>query len=292
MANIFTKNPAGSYYLTQCQLTDLTSCRNTIDGVVAYAQNDFSQQIRKATTPGVPLQGNLSVVGEPVIGNYAIDLGLKPVTPLSQEVMTARYNLATLYNTIQHSQSVVDHLRTSPTAQQYMDLNKLNAVSHTLAWNLSIFDTGQAVSCYMAGEENNCPATLATVQSNMQTYDNQYDDMYVFTCSEQTVAPTCSEYSTNICNIYTGTRFVNYPYDSTSYFGAISGQFTPSPNGKTLTYAGQWTPPSSRGNSQTLSGAFSLNPDGFWQAPQSQLTGFGAFCGSGDVYIRKIENPF
>ena len=112
LPHIFNKDAKGQYYFTQCQLSDLNSCANTIGGVIDYARNNFSQQIKDATKLGEPPQGNLAIVGQPVLGKYAIDFGLEQVPPLPQQTMEARYQLAMLYNKTIHDKNVVSHLLT------------------------------------------------------------------------------------------------------------------------------------------------------------------------------------
>lgn len=92
LANIFKKDPHGGYYATNCDFGDMKACNGVINGIISYAQDDFSKQV--SMTNKHP-HGNASPTG-PYISERIDDLlGLKePPSYAGKAVKKARKDLA------------------------------------------------------------------------------------------------------------------------------------------------------------------------------------------------------
>lgn len=170
LTQIFTKQSGGNYYFSSCGLDDLQACQATLAGIVDYAKNKFSQQI---SISGNQPQGNLVIVGQPVTETYASAFGLQSIPALMPETLSARLQLAELYQATARDKDLVDHILASSVATNLTPdaSNNLKAMQQALTWNESLFDTFNAMTCYTLGEEGGCSNVLQQIQQSSKPID-------------------------------------------------------------------------------------------------------------------------
>lgn len=173
LATIFKQAPGGSYYITTCNLDSLDSCENVIGGILDYAKGKFAEQIK--FKDGKP-QGILSVVGKLEPMPYSVLFNLtKPEAP-GREIIEARIELAKLHDNVTSKKNFVDHILSSATIAPLLTESAKNALQKTqyiLAGNLDSFQSYSAMSCYLPGEWNRCPAIAQSIKQDQQPVDEE-----------------------------------------------------------------------------------------------------------------------
>lgn len=176
LPKIFSEKTSGGYYITTCSLDALRDCQGAIDGIIRYAQTDFNQQIKAKNSHARP-EGNLVVVGEPLVESYANKFRLNNLPPLDAKTLMNRLEIAEMYHKLKPKKDFFDHMRMSPivgylTPKAHDDLNKL---FYHLDWNWSLFEQFSAVQCFLPGSEKRCKEII----DNIKTYSKPIDDVIV-----------------------------------------------------------------------------------------------------------------
>lgn len=182
LANIFAKKAGGGYYITTCSLDNLKDCNGTIDGIIDYAQNNFSQQIKPNLDTGKPV-GNLVVVGQPLLTTYSSNFNIDPAPPLDPTVVAARLQLTDMYNSMKKKKTFFDHFVASPAAGHFTpDGDKLiRSIQSALTYNASLYDQFGAIHCWMPGEESECAGIIDSIKQINKSIDQQAIDYYMDT---------------------------------------------------------------------------------------------------------------
>lgn len=169
---IFSQKTDDGYFITNCNLSDIKSCKAVINGVILYAQSSFSGQIRDSG--GGPPTGKLAVVGEPVLETYANKFSLQPAPPLDPNIVTTRLDLANEYATLNTNKKFIDHYIDSPSSNYFTPAAAalLHDMQTKLNWNWSLFDQFGAIQCYQPGEEQQC----FTIFENVKKYSKPIDE--------------------------------------------------------------------------------------------------------------------
>lgn len=159
LPDIFKKDPSGKYHIVGCTLDNLDECSKAIGDIIDYAQGKFSKQI--SVVGGKP-QGNLATVGEPTLGSYMLEFNIDPPPLPDPAIIAARMKLVGMYNETFANKVFVDHLLHSRVAQYIIAsvADALKAAQDNLNWNYSLFDQFGAISCYLPGEESQCPSIV------------------------------------------------------------------------------------------------------------------------------------
>lgn len=186
LANIFAKEAGGGYYITSCSLDDLKACKGAIDGtdgktgIITYAQNDFSQQIKPNKVTGRVPDGNLAAVGEPFLATYHSKFNIDAPQPIDPSAITARLQLAEFYNTTKERKIFVDHLLASSVAADITKTYKDQLIStqSSLNWNTSLFDQYGAIHCWSPGEESQCSSIMSNIQAQARPIDKKMLDYF------------------------------------------------------------------------------------------------------------------
>ena len=169
LARIFQKAPGGNYYITTCSLDKLDDCRGIIQGVIDYANKDFTAQFTN------PSPNKLAALGKPTkIIPYATLFHIaKPMEP-SPEVKQAQTELLNLYHDMLTQKTFVDHISNSQIfVSQLLETtrNTLKATKDSLDYNVQTIHD-QAMNCYTAGMWQTCPAVVANINAQLRPFDS------------------------------------------------------------------------------------------------------------------------
>lgn len=181
LPKIFTKKKDEDYYFTTCSLDNLKDCRQVLNGIINYAQVDFKQQIHPNGVGEKP-NGNLVVVGEPMLTTYASKFNLMPAPRLEMSILKNRLELGTLYKNVKNTKTFFDHYITSPVATYFSAdaFNIIKNIQESLNWNLNLI-RDYAPMCYISGDEMRCPEILKSIIDNSKTLDQSAIDYYINT---------------------------------------------------------------------------------------------------------------
>lgn len=237
LANIFAKKAEGGYYITTCSLDNLKDCQGTIDGIIAYAQNDFSQQIKPNPDSGAPV-GNLVVVGQPLLTTYSSKFNTDPAPTLEPSVVTARLQLANMYNMMKKNKTFFDHFVASPLAEYFtIDGNKtIRGLQSALTYNASLYDQFGAIHCWSPGEESECLGIMANIKQGSKIINQKTVNYYMNTAFHEIPAD---------CYYYPVGNSEENSYANYCLGKWIDGTFTIqlSDDKKTLNYYGDYKEP-------------------------------------------------
>lgn len=168
LANIFAKKPdkpESGYYLTRCSLENLKDCQAAIDGIIRYAQTNFSKQIKAAGTGKRP-EGNLAVVGAPFVVTYSSKFNLLPAPLIDPGLLQQRIALTKEYQALHANKIFIDHYINSPAAAYFKpETDKLiRDIQANLDWNISLYQQFDALRCYLTGAEGDCPVIIKNIE--------------------------------------------------------------------------------------------------------------------------------
>ncbi|KAJ9461355.1 hypothetical protein DIPPA_21231 [Diplonema papillatum] len=90
LTQILSKDPAGNYYVLECQFTDMTACQDAANGLLNYATTDFSTQFNFNTAEGLAFLGDGFYTYQPA--SY-VGVATTP-TWVTADVTQARQSLA------------------------------------------------------------------------------------------------------------------------------------------------------------------------------------------------------
>lgn len=217
LAQIFANNTNG-YYITSCELSNLSVCQDSINGILGYAINSFSNQIN--ITNG-DITGNAAPIGYTYLP-YTI-LGLNAAsTIITPQITQARMNLTNVYETLQEQNIFVSHL-TASWVVKYIQSNVLNNLQNILTsinYNIGLLEdqNSGAIACYT--EPENCVATEQNLINSFVLINADFLSQFN-TAFELNYLSACQN-GNNYCycpNIYPGSVFngIAYPIGENNY---------------------------------------------------------------------------
>lgn len=168
LPKVFEKGEGG-YYVTSCTLADLADCKNTINGILDYAVNNFPTQLNGTTGELLNyVMGSLEYMG--------LTIGNSTITPA---IETARETLGeTYFNQIAQSIFINHLLESSFMSAQYIEayiLNELQNQYKNLQNNIVVLQDPNVgvVQCY------NNPPNCADVEQNIQQLSNPINSSFI-----------------------------------------------------------------------------------------------------------------
>lgn len=235
LSNIFSQKTEDGYYITKCNLSDLTACKAVIDGVIHYAQSDFSGQIKDGNG-GRPI-GQLEVVGEPVLETYSNKFSLQPAPPLDPTIIMHRLELANIFNILKFNKKFFDHFISSPASSFFTPAasSLLRDMQSKINWNWSLFDQFGAINCYEPGGENLCGSILENIKKYTKEIDQNDIDYYLNNGFHE-INSGCIYVPVGI----PGQQYQNYAYNCNGTWLDGSFIFNMSNDRKKLSLNGDW----------------------------------------------------
>lgn len=185
LSEIFTSNNSGSYFATACSIFNMTSCLDAANGLLGYANSNFSTQF--SFSP----QQNIYPIGTPIYtdaSQYGVNLPASLVTP---EVASARKNISTMLLENQYYDQKFTELSksypvtsigpnvTTTFSDGFMAnfTNLWSVVKNNLEVLADINPQTSAIGCYNTPQ--NCLSIVDNIQSNIQEITSE--DLSIFT---------------------------------------------------------------------------------------------------------------
>jgi hypothetical protein len=176
LAKIFV-NGTNGYFITSCNLSNLSACNQVIDGVIDYAANNFANQIN--ITNG-QVYGNVAQLGY-TFSTYTELLGLQNApTIITPAIEQARGNLESLDNQMNSYNSFMAHLLSSWVVK-YMDPTTLQSLKNTFSnitsnINLLLDQNTGGIDCYETPQD--CVAIEQNIIESWSFVNDSFIDRF------------------------------------------------------------------------------------------------------------------
>lgn len=119
LAKIFTEGP-DPYAITRCSFEDLASCQKSINGVLAYAANNFPDQV---DYKGGKVLGNAEIIGYTFMPYEKIGLQVGN-SILNSTIIEDRKKLGDIYLSNQKQEAFVEHIKNSVILSSFPKIYK------------------------------------------------------------------------------------------------------------------------------------------------------------------------
>lgn len=214
LAKIFSSGP-DPYAVTSCSLEDLVSCQKTINGVLAYAANDFPGQInfQNGTVFGSASSEGYTFMPFTHLG---LEIGDSIITP---EVESAREDLGNLYLQLQDKQVFITHIMQSPIFNSFFNdiKDRIKNTADHLNYNVKLLnnlDTG-VMRCYNSPEK--CQTVLNDMNQKLQPIDENLIDLIKDSYNFDVIISNCGFDNGDCLEIAHGSSIV-MPIDKEGHF--------------------------------------------------------------------------
>jgi hypothetical protein len=174
LANVFGKPlEGGSFAISKCGKDDIDSCSRIIDGIIAYAQDDFQK--------GLDIKNPSSVYYyNPVVerySTYGVNYDYVNISPEIREQISYLINrVQTDLENKQYLLKYISYLRANPEIYQYVPVDFIGDINLLIRNYDKILDLNSNVisNCFNADVNEKCSEFVQKIKQEHQEFDQKY----------------------------------------------------------------------------------------------------------------------